>query len=183
MRSGPIKIEELYSSVIRDFVHLCPNKKINIKYYLFIRGESERNLVKAVEDLLKRYHLESQQNLKLKCADSAKKKLDKLFDEKMIGDVENCTEDEVYGVNDFFKSNEKDICKYLGLKVSKPNIPEDPDCKLIACVNNEEWNAGYILSDDGHFIGYKPELHKNFNICVLPTTELLKIMRAWNWTK
>jgi hypothetical protein len=103
--------------------------------------------------------------------------------ERMDGDVENCTDEEVKAIQKFFKSVEKDICKLLGLKVQKPSIPEQPDCKLVACVHNEEWNAGYILSGDGHFIGYKPELDEHFNIRVLPTADLVQIMLAWKWRK
>jgi len=155
-------------------------KNIEIKYYFFIRGESESNLPSAVGDLFSKEKIESLY-LRQKCVDLALQKLNKLFERKLQGCVENCSDDDVQNIQDFFKLKEKNICKLLNLQYPKPNIPELPDCKLVACVRNESWRTGYIISGDGHFEGYKPELHEEFNICVLPTNDLLQIMRAWKW--
>ena len=179
-KNRSVKIKDYYSLAIQSFIYSCTAKHLQIKYYPLTRGESIKNLREAVEDLLAQYGIHSDYVIS-KYVDVARLKLDKLFVDKLAECLEKCTDGEANDVTCFFESVEKDVRKLLNLQYSKPNIPEPADCRMIACVFKEDWTAKAILSGDGHFEAYRPEIYNKFNICVFPTNKLIQIMHNWGW--
>lgn len=176
-------VKNLFSPMIREFILECHKKNIIIWYYPFIRNESESNLMKALKESLEREHLTLDFYEQLKCTTTLKDKLCDLFDNELTKRDEKANETMIKLLKTFFELNKRDIVKELNLQRSKHHIPEDPDLKLISCLYNELWNHRYVLTDDGHFIGYTAEVERNFKICVLPMRDIRQIMRLWKWEK
>lgn len=176
-----VTIGDADSPALKAFIYSRPVKKLVISYYPLTKEESYRNLTRAVNDLFVRNGIKSEYVIG-KYIDEARKKLNVLFSDKLMECEEKCADSDVQDVRSFFISVEKDVCMMLQLQHAKPNIPEEADCKLIACICRENWTKRAIVSGDSHFEAYMAEICSKFRIYVFPTKNLIQIMRNWGWS-
>ncbi|MFZ2471815.1 MAG: hypothetical protein WAW52_07730 [Methanothrix sp.] len=175
-----IPVADSFYSSLREFFSACNIKSIKIGYYPFIKQQSLDNLTEAVNRTFDA-RCKTPYYIRFKHLEDAKSNLNKLFNEKLIELFEKCDETDITLTENIFIKYKKDIVKELNLQSQKSPIPEPSDLKLIACICKEPWSSKYLLSDDGHFWGYQPEINTHFCICVLPLKELRRIRLQWKW--
>ena len=175
---GPVK--SYFAEPLHEIINHCHERGITTGYFKFIRNQSFCNLAFAVSQFTKDRGVESKYLL-MKYCEQGTEHLKKIF--LNIEEFhEIVTDAEIEIARQFFIDHERDITSLLNLQHNKSNIPEDHDLKLLVCCENSSCDKMFLISDDGHFIGYSDLIPSRYAISVLPMKDVRINMIAWKWT-
>ncbi|WP_456329215.1 hypothetical protein [Archaeoglobus sp.] len=138
---------------------------------------SERNLQRALNELLSRRNVKLRHYRYYKVLDKIREKLKKLFEEKLTEFSQSCSDKELNNCKAFFEQNKKE----LSTNRPKNPIPEDEDIIILISTAKQSWSRKGILSDDAHFTDYRNEIYSYYSVEIIPMKELNQIMISWKW--
>lgn len=171
---------DYFAEPLHMLVEQCKKKRIAMGYFDVIKGQAYRNLTKAINNFTS---TRGKYYLSFKFKEKAVEILNRLFSEIPVLST-TCAKVEFVAARQFFIQHETDVQKALQLQHVKSNIPEDHDIELLVWCHNCAWKTTYLVSDDGHFIAYAPEIEKStYSVHILPMKDIRQTMLQWKWIR
>jgi hypothetical protein len=166
-----------WTKTLEYYVNKSKEKGACIGYTDYLREESERNLVKQLNELSRETALQRSNLIFMKCKDRCAERMQKLF-ERLTPVALTCTLEDVGKARDFYRKNAEKK------KTGKTEIPSENDLKLLAGTKNHKHHkTKRILTDDNHYISYSAEILKEYDLGIQALAELENDLHRWRWKR
>lgn len=166
-----------WTKTLEYYVNKSNEKEACIGYTDYLRAESERNLVKQLNESSRGTALQRSNLIFMKCKNQCAERMRKLF-ERLTPVSMPCTLEEIGKARDFYRKNAEKK------KTWKTEIPSENDLKLLAGTGkHKDHKTKRILTDDNHYISYAPEILKEYDVLIQALAELENDLIRWGWKR
>ena len=176
---GDRVVHDFLTAPIRLFIDRSLQCRVVVGYFALNRGEAERNIVRAVNQLAQDRGVSSPYTA-MRFKDRASDNLNRLFS-RLVEFPYHVSQKEFDDAKNFFRDHQVDLFSRTGVR--KPdNMPDDNDIRLLVATCKLPNPRRMILTEDVDLWGYAEEISAStYQVEIIAARDLSKHFHEWGW--